>query len=128
VRSRTQIVAWVLGGRVAVGSDTAAPEIRYARSSGVDIAYQVFGTASPDLLALSSALIPIDSVADEPRLGLFHERLASFSRVMRFDIRLRGGGRPSDHNACRDQGGQCHDQHRPDDPGPCNSSSGAIDR
>jgi class 3 adenylate cyclase/DNA-binding CsgD family transcriptional regulator len=94
VRSRTQIVAWVLADRVATAREAVVPEIRYARSSGVDIAYQVFGVDSPDLLALSSALIPIDSIADEPRLDRFHQRLASFSRVIRFDVRGVGMSDP----------------------------------
>jgi class 3 adenylate cyclase len=61
-------------------------EIHYAMSGGVHIAYQVLGTGSPDLLAFSSApLLSIDSMDDEPLLARFHDRLASFSRVIRFD-------------------------------------------
>jgi class 3 adenylate cyclase len=64
-----------------------APEIRYAKHGDVHIAYQVHGADGPDLLAFSSSLIPIDSVVDEPSLARFDRRLASFSRVIRFDMR-----------------------------------------
>ena len=68
VRSRTQIVAWVLADRAAAPSGAHGPQIRYARSSGVDIAYQVLGADGPDLLAFSSAVLPIDAMAEEPML------------------------------------------------------------
>ena len=64
----------------------AEPEIRYAKDGDVYIAYQVLGgVESPDLLAFSSALLPIDSMNDEPSLARFHHRLASFRRLIRFD-------------------------------------------
>jgi class 3 adenylate cyclase/DNA-binding CsgD family transcriptional regulator len=94
VRSRTQIVAWVLADRVVPASEDYGPEIRYARSSGVDIAYQVFGAGSTDLLAFPSALLPIDSMNDEPLLEGFYQRLASFSRLIRFDMRGVGMSDP----------------------------------
>ena len=66
----------------------AEPEIRYAKDGDVYIAYQVLGgVESPDLLAFSSALLPIDSMNDEPSLARFHHRLASFRRLIRFDER-----------------------------------------
>ncbi len=40
-----------------------------------------------DLLVLPGPLIPIDCVDSEPSMYRFHRRLASFSRVMRFDQR-----------------------------------------
>jgi class 3 adenylate cyclase/DNA-binding CsgD family transcriptional regulator len=94
VRSRTQIVGWVLADRVAQGPAAAAPEIRYARSSGADIAYQVLGANSPDVLAFSGGVMPIDSMTEEPRLDRFHQRLASFGRLIRFDIRGVGMSDP----------------------------------
>ena len=55
VRSRTQIVAWDLEDRVTGAAGVDAPEIHYARSGSVDIAYQVAGDAdAADLLAFSS--------------------------------------------------------------------------
>jgi class 3 adenylate cyclase len=56
----------------------------------MDIAYQVFGDGPIDLLVLSGPSIPIDSVDAEPSLYRFHRRLASFSRVIRFDPRGLG--------------------------------------
>ena len=56
----------------------------------MDIAYQVFGNGPVDLLVLSGPSIPIDSVDAEPSMYRFHRRLASFSRVIRFDPRGLG--------------------------------------
>ncbi len=58
---------------------------RYASCGEVDIAYQVFGDGPTDLLVLPGPLIPIDCVDLEPSMYRFHRRLASFSRVIRFD-------------------------------------------
>ncbi|BBX64416.1 cyclase [Mycobacterium saskatchewanense] len=63
------------------------PRTRYASCSEVDIAYQVFGDGPTDLLVLPGPLIPIDCVDSEPSMYRFHRRLASFSRVIRFDQR-----------------------------------------
>ena len=53
----------------------------------MDIAYQVFGDGPIDLLVLPGPFIPIDCIDDEPSMYRFHRRLASFSRVIRFDPR-----------------------------------------
>ena len=53
----------------------------------MDIAYQIFGEGPVDLLVLPGPSIPIDSIDDEPSMYRFHRRLASFSRVIRFDQR-----------------------------------------
>jgi class 3 adenylate cyclase len=60
---------------------------RYASSGDIDIAYQVFGEGPSDLVMLSAPFIPIDSIDSQPSLYRFHRRLASFSRVIRFDQR-----------------------------------------
>jgi class 3 adenylate cyclase len=67
-----------------------APRTRYASCGEIDIAYQVFGEGPVDLLVLSGPSIPIDSVDAEPSMYRFHRRLASFSRVIRFDPRGLG--------------------------------------
>lgn len=64
-----------------------APRTRYAKCGDIDIAYQVFGDGPTDLLVLPGPSIPIDSIDDEPSMYRFHRRLASFSRVIRFDQR-----------------------------------------
>ena len=56
----------------------------------MDIAYQVVGDGPVDLLVLSGPIIPIDSIEAEPSLYRFHRRLASFTRVIRFDPRGLG--------------------------------------
>jgi class 3 adenylate cyclase/DNA-binding SARP family transcriptional activator len=63
------------------------PETRYAKSSDVDIAFQVSGADSPDLLMFSTAVLPIDSMDEEPSLARFNDRLSSFARLIRFDVR-----------------------------------------
>jgi class 3 adenylate cyclase/pimeloyl-ACP methyl ester carboxylesterase len=67
-----------------------APRNRYARCGDIDIAYQVFGDGSSDLLVLPGPFVPIDSVDAEPSMYRFHRRLASFCRVIRFDQRGTG--------------------------------------
>ena len=56
----------------------------------MDIAYQVFGEGPLDLVLLAGPSIPIDSIDAEPSLSRFYRRLASFSRVIRFDFRGMG--------------------------------------
>ena len=68
--------------------------IHYAKSGTVNIAYQVLGAGPPDLLVLSGVLLPIDSLDEEPSLARFHRRLASFSRLIRFDRRGVGMSDP----------------------------------
>ncbi len=63
------------------------PRTRYASCGEIDIAYQVFGDGPIDLLVLPGPFIPIDCVDSEPSMYRFHRRLASFSRVIRFDHR-----------------------------------------
>jgi class 3 adenylate cyclase len=60
---------------------------RYASCGDIDIAYQVLGDGPSDLVMLSGPFIPIDSIDGQPSLYRFHRRLASFSRVIRFDHR-----------------------------------------
>src|SRR5436305_4169591 len=56
----------------------------------VNIAYQILGEGPPDLLMFSGAVLSIDSVDEEPALARFHDRLASFCRGIRFDLRRIG--------------------------------------
>ena len=56
----------------------------------MDIAYQVVGEGPADLVVLPGPLIPIDSIDAEPSLYRFHRRLASLSRLVRFDHRGMG--------------------------------------
>jgi class 3 adenylate cyclase len=56
----------------------------------MDIAYQVIGDGPIDLVVLPGPSIPIDCIDAEPSMHRFHRRLASFSRVIRFDLRGMG--------------------------------------
>jgi pimeloyl-ACP methyl ester carboxylesterase len=71
-------------------------ETRYARSGDAHIAYQVLGERGPDLLYLSSGTISIDSIDEEPGFARFHRGLASFSRLIRMDLRGVGLSDPID--------------------------------
>jgi class 3 adenylate cyclase len=68
---------------------TAVPDIRYARSGDVAIAYQVVGDGPADLV-----FVPffgnVRWAWEQPRLVRFFERLASFSRLILFDKRGTG--------------------------------------
>ena len=65
------------------------PDIRYARSGDVAIAYQVVGDGPIDLV-----YVPLNlSIAvswEQPLVAEFYERLASFSRLILFDKRGTG--------------------------------------
>lgn len=63
------------------------PRTRYARCGNLDIAYQVLGDGPIDLLVVPGPTIPVDTIDAEPSMYRFHRRLASFSRVIRFDHR-----------------------------------------
>jgi len=66
------------------------PRTRYASRGDLDIAYQVIGDGPVDLVVMPGPFIPIDSIDDEPSMYRFYRRLASFSRVIRFDHRGMG--------------------------------------
>jgi class 3 adenylate cyclase len=60
-------------------------EIQYAKSGDLHVAYQVLGDGPVDLLALNNGgTIWIDR-DEEPHWAAFDRRLASFSRLIRFD-------------------------------------------
>ncbi len=66
------------------------PRTRYAKCGDLDIAYQVLGDGPTDLLVFPGPSIPLDSIDAEPSMHRFHRRLASFSRLIRFDLRGMG--------------------------------------
>ena len=63
---------------------------RYARSRGVQIAYQVFGEGPLDVLMVPRWFSNIDLDWDVPPAARFVSRLASFARVIQFDRRGAG--------------------------------------
>ena len=66
------------------------PEVRYARSGEVNIAYQVVGEGPIDLVLVPGFISHLELDWDEPRSAHFLRRLASFSRLIRFDKRGTG--------------------------------------
>lgn len=66
------------------------PEIRYAKSGDVSIAYQVFGAGPLDLVLIPGWVSNIEIFWEEPAVVRFLTRLASFSRVILFDKRGTG--------------------------------------
>ena len=66
------------------------PDIRYAKSGDVSIAYQVVGDGPQDLVVVRGSLAHLDSVWEQPLFVQHVERLASFARVLLFDKRGMG--------------------------------------
>jgi class 3 adenylate cyclase len=66
------------------------PDTRYAESSGLYIAYQVFGEGPIDLVYVAEFWNSIDVMWDQPDFRRFLERLGSFARVIVFDQRGTG--------------------------------------
>jgi class 3 adenylate cyclase/alpha-beta hydrolase superfamily lysophospholipase len=66
------------------------PETRYAKSGDVNIAYQVVGDGPFDLVLVPGFVSHLELDWEEPRYAHFLERLASFSRLIRFDKRGTG--------------------------------------
>jgi class 3 adenylate cyclase len=66
------------------------PETRYARSGDVNIAYQVAGEGPPDLVLVPGFVSHLDIDWEGPGYARFLDRLASLSRLIRFDKRGTG--------------------------------------
>ncbi|HEX9738333.1 MAG TPA: adenylate/guanylate cyclase domain-containing protein [Candidatus Limnocylindria bacterium] len=72
-----------------------APEVRYARSGELSIAYQVVGEGASDLVYATEFWQSIETQWLEPRFEAFLRRLASFSRLILFDYRGTGLSDPT---------------------------------
>jgi class 3 adenylate cyclase len=64
--------------------------VAYARSGDVNIAYQVTGGGSLDLVLVSGFVSHLDNDWAHPQSARFLERLGSFARLIRFDKRGTG--------------------------------------
>jgi DNA-binding SARP family transcriptional activator/pimeloyl-ACP methyl ester carboxylesterase len=74
-------------GRVA----RERPEIRYAKSGDVNIAYTVVGEGERDLVCIPGFITNVELIWDEESWGAtFYRRLAAFCRVILFDKRGMG--------------------------------------
>jgi class 3 adenylate cyclase len=69
-------------------------ETLFAKGPEGQIAYQVWGSGSIDLLFLPPWLWSIDLMWDEPRVARFLRRLGAFARVIMFDKRGLGSSDP----------------------------------
>jgi pimeloyl-ACP methyl ester carboxylesterase len=80
----------------AIARDAAAP-IRYTQRDDLNIAYQVTGTGSPDLVLVAGFVSHLMLDWTERGHAHFLHRLGSFSRLIRFDKRGTGmSDRPGD--------------------------------
>jgi pimeloyl-ACP methyl ester carboxylesterase len=66
------------------------PEIKYAKSKDVHVAYQTVGSGPIDLVLVPGWVSNIEIFWEEPALVRFLERLSTFSRVILFDKRGTG--------------------------------------
>jgi pimeloyl-ACP methyl ester carboxylesterase len=66
------------------------PEVRYARSGDVEVAYQVLGSGSIDLVLVMGWLTNLEVHWDELNYRRFMQRLAAFTRLILFDKRGMG--------------------------------------
>jgi pimeloyl-ACP methyl ester carboxylesterase len=67
-----------------------APEVRYARSGAVNIAYQVVGDGPVDLLYVPGWISHLDLYWEEPTVARFLRRLGAGFRLILFDRRGTG--------------------------------------
>src|SRR5262245_37330973 len=67
-----------------------SPETRYTRSGDVNIAYQVVGEGSLDLVFIPSLTHHVELVWEAPPQAAFYTRLASLGRLLLFDKRGTG--------------------------------------
>jgi class 3 adenylate cyclase len=66
------------------------PRTEYAKSGGLNIAYQVIGDGPFDLLYVPGFISHLEAAQDVPFFAGFFERLATFSRLITFDKRGTG--------------------------------------
>ena len=66
------------------------PETRYAKSGPYHIAYQVVGSGPIDLVVAPGFISNVEGAWDNPLQAQLFKRLASFSRLIRFDKRGTG--------------------------------------
>ena len=70
------------------------PQTRYARLGEARIAYQVVGDGPPDLVVSAGTYGNIDLDWEDPMAARMYRRVATFSRLIRFDRRGSGSSDP----------------------------------
>jgi len=79
------------GKRDAIGREPSdVPEVHYARSGDVNIAYQLVGDGPFDLVFVMGWISHLEYSWSEPSFARFLRRLAMFARVILFDKRGTG--------------------------------------
>src|SRR4029450_8415636 len=63
------------------------PDVQYARSGDVSIAYSVVGSGGLDLVFAPGYVSHLTHALENPTVAGFFERLASLGRLIRFDRR-----------------------------------------
>jgi pimeloyl-ACP methyl ester carboxylesterase len=63
------------------------PEVRYARSGDIRIAFQVFGTGRVDLVYGRTAISHLEPVWDEPSVARYFQELSKVARFILWDKR-----------------------------------------
>ena len=89
---------WSSSARQIPSGVASVMRTQYAKCGDLDIAYQVLGEGPVDLLLFTGTFIPVNCLDDDPSMARFQRRLASFARLLRFDIRgvgLSDRGSPS---------------------------------
>src|SRR6266508_1568718 len=74
-------------GRRGRQNRRVCPETRYAKSGEINIAYQVIGDGTLDLVLVPGFVSNVEYACEEPGLAEFYLRLVSFSRLIVFDKR-----------------------------------------
>lgn len=73
------------------------PETHYARHDGINIAYQVTGEGTVDLVFVPGWVSHVEYAWEEPSFAPFLERMSRFSRLILLDRRGTGLSDPVDH-------------------------------
>jgi pimeloyl-ACP methyl ester carboxylesterase len=73
--------------RWVVHAPPVIPQVRFARSGGVDIAYQVLGDGPVDLVFVEGFMSHRQVMWELPEYARYCERLAEFTRLILFDKR-----------------------------------------
>jgi pimeloyl-ACP methyl ester carboxylesterase len=79
-----------VAGAPALRTGRQPPDVRYARSGEISIAYQVVGEGPVDLVYVPGWVTHLEYGWESPLLARFYEGLASFSRLILFDKRGTG--------------------------------------
>ena len=66
------------------------PEVRYAETNGVNIAYEVRGDGPIDLVRVPGTMTSLVGSFLDPVVGAHYDHLARFTRLIRLDKRGEG--------------------------------------